>query len=219
MRARLAAIAFWGSVLAFANVALAQAAPTGNVQAKWYAQAVINMSLTPNYASGFGSVKAAFGAQPAPAPGPNATLNGGSVDFGNIISGNSYLYKYAAHLHVTSNDANGVAVYGEGAADFFNTTDSTTQTLNQTLYYLPSTASGDTNTGFSASLPFYRTSGTVSGGTYGTPASISYATFPAPITNTATANSDLYYDYQLKVPVSATAGLYYVWVVYTVVPL
>jgi len=197
----------------------AKADPNGPVQVKWYATAVINMSLTPNYASGFGSVKAAFGAQPAPAPGPNATLNGGSVDFGSIISGNSYLYKYAAHIHVTSNDASGVAVYGEGSADFFNTNDSTSQSLNQTLYYLPSTASGDTNTGFSASLPFNRTSSPVAGGAYGTPASISYSTFPAPITNTLGANADLYYDYQLKVPVTATGGLYYVWVVYTVVPL
>lgn len=206
-------------MIAGVGAGTAKADPNGPVQVKWYATAVINMSLTPNYASGFGSVKAAFGAQPAPAPGPNATLGGGSVDFGNIISGNSYLYKYAAHLHVTSNDSSGVAVYGEGAADFFNTTDSTSQTLNQTLYYLPSTATGDSNTGFSASLPFYRTSGSVSGGAYGSAASISYATFPSPIASTATANSDLYYDYQLKVPVTATAGLYYVWVVYTVVPL
>jgi hypothetical protein len=219
LRARLAAIAVWGITLALAGIGAAQADPTGSVQAKWYAQAVINMSLTPNYASGFGAVKATFGTQPAPVAGPNASLNGGSVDFGSIISGNTYLYKYAAHLHITSNDTNGVAVYGEGAADFFNTNDSTSQALNQTLFYLPSTASGDANTGFSASLPFNRTTGAVSGGAYGTPASISYSTFPAPITNTLTANSDLYYDYQLKVPVTATGGLYYVWVVYTVVPL
>ena len=219
MRARLAAIACLGVILAFAGIGTANAGPNGGAQARWYAQAVINMSLTPNYASGFGAVKAQFGAQPAASPGPNATLDGGSVDFGSIISGNTYLYKYAAHLHITSNDVNGVALYGEGAADFFNTTDSTSQALNQTLYYLTSTASADTNTGFSASLPFNRTAGAVSGGAYGTPASIAYSTFPAPLTNTTGSNSDVYYDFQLKVPVQATAGLYYVWVVYTVVPL
>jgi len=217
LRAIPAAIAILGALVALAS-GTARASGNGTT-AKWYSQAIINMSLTPNYASGFGTVKATFGAQPAPAPGPNASLNGGSIDFGQVISGNDYLYKYAAHLNVTSNDPNGVSVYGEGAADFYNTTDGASQALNQTLYYLTSTASGDTNTGFSASLPFYRTSGTVSGGSPTTPASIAYATYPAPIATTNTSSSDLYYDYQLKVPGQATGGAYYVWVVYTVVAL
>jgi hypothetical protein len=192
-------------------------AQDGGATAKWDSQAIINMTLTPNYASGFGSVKATFGTQPTPVYGPNASLGAGSVDFGQVVAGNSYLYKYAAHLQVTSNDLSGFSVYAEGAADFVNTTDGTSQSLNQTLFYLASSASSDTNTGFSASLPFYRTTNAVMGGAYGTPASITYATYPSPIASPITQNSDLYYDLQLKVPAAATSGLYYVWVVYTVV--
>ena len=109
-------------------------------------------------------------------------------------------------------------VYGEGAADFTNTGDGSTQSLNQALYYLPSSASGDTNTGFSPSLPFYQTTGTVSGNSFGTAPSITYATYPSPMAQTTSAaTADLYYDYQLHVPGAATGGQYYVWIVYTVV--
>jgi hypothetical protein len=201
----------------FAAVAPASAA---NVTVKWYAQAAVKFTLTPNYASGCGTVKASFGTQPTPAAPPQGCMNGGAVDFGGVLSGTDYLYKYASHLNVVCNDANGVNVYGEGAADFYNTTDGSSTPLNQTLYYLNSTSGGtDTNTGFSSSLPFFRTTSSVSGNTFSTTPSIAYTAYPAPIASTMTnATSDFYYDYQLKVPPVATSGSYYVWIVYTVVP-
>jgi hypothetical protein len=191
---------------------------TSSVTVQWYAQAVVKFALTPNYNAGYGSVKAVFGTQPTPAPGPDACLQGCAIDFGGVMGGTDYLYKYAAHLNIQTNDVNGVNLYGEGAADFTNTTDGTSQTLDQALYYLPSVASGDTNTGFSPALPFYRTSGAVSGNSFGTAPTITYATYPSPVTATSSAaTADLYYDYQLKVPGAATGGQYYVWIVYTVV--
>lgn len=202
--------------------AAAPAAASGSaaVTANWSSAPVVKFALIPNYASGYGTVKAVFGSQPSPTPGSGACLLGCAVDFGTVLSGTDYLYKFAAHLNIITNDANGVNVYGEGAADFYNQTDGTSVALNQAVYYLASTSGGtDANTGFSASYPFYRTGGSVTGNSYSTPPTIAYTTYPAPIASTASSSTaDLYYDYQLKVPATATTGAYYVWIVYTVVP-
>lgn len=194
-------------------------AQSATVQTNWSTAPVVKLVLTPNYSSGYGPVKAVFGTQPTPSPGSGACLNGCAIDFGTVLSGTDYLYKYAAHLNVQSNDLNGVSVYGEGAADFYNQNDATSVSLNQALYYLTSTSGGtDTNTGFSASYPFDRTSGTVSGNAFATAPTITYSTYPSPIAGTqSSGTANLYYDYQLKIPSTATAGAYYVWVVYTVV--
>lgn len=203
-------------------------AASGSVNVSWYAQAIVKVALTPNYASGYGAVKAVFGTQPTPAPGSGACLDGCAVDFGDVLAGTNYLYKYAAHLNVVSNDTNGVTLYGQGAADFYNTNDSTTQPLNTTVYWLQSTngSVSDSNTGFSPAFPFSNagsTAGaTVSGNSFSTAPTVSYSSSPpsnAEIGYTSSANSDLYYDYQLKVPPTATSGQYYVWVVYTVVAI
>lgn len=209
---------FVGLLVGVADRSAAQT--TASVNTNWNATPVVKFALTPNYTSGYGPVKAVFGTQPTPSPGAGACLQGCALDFGTVISGFDYLYKYAAHLNIITNDGNGVNVYGEGAADFYNQTDATSQSLSTTLYYLPSVVSGDTNTGFSASQPFYKTSAVVSGGgSFATAPSITYATYPSPMAATSSAaTSDLYYDYQLKVPGAATTGAYYVWIVYTVVP-
>lgn len=209
---------------ALAAVALAtgraRAQTAANATVKWYGTAIVKLTLTPNYAAGFGSVKAVFGAQPAATHGPDAVLDGGSVDFGSVLGGTQYLYKYAAHLNVFTNSPTGFNVFGEGAADFYNQTDSTTQSIAQALYYARSTSGSpaDTNTGFSAAMPFYRSAGAVSGGSYATAPTITYAAYPAPIASSTSATGDFYYDYELKVPALATTGHYFVWIVYTVVP-
>ena len=218
--------AWIGSIAAAVAAVLAAIAPaaassaTGNVTVQWYAQAVVKFALTPNYASGCGTVKAVFGTQPAPVAPPQGCMTGGAVDFGGILAGTNYLYKYASHLNLQTNDVNGVSIYGEGAADFVNTADGSSQPLNQALYYLNSTSGGaDPNTGFSGSSPFYRTTNSVSGNSFGTAPTIAYAAYPPPIASTNTGGTaDFYYDYQLKVPPLSTSGQYYVWIVYTVVP-
>jgi len=202
------------------------AGPTAQTTVKWNAQALVSMSLTPNYFAGFGQVKAVFGTQPAPTHGPNAgpAAGQGDIDFGNLLSGTNYIYKYAAHINVSTNDASGFKLYGEGAANFYNTTDSSSQPIASTLFYTNSTsgAPADGNTGFSPGLPFQNTSGVV------TPAqpnpaatpSINYGgSYPSsPVATSIASVADFYYDYLLKVPATATPGQYFVWIVYTVVP-
>lgn len=220
MRAWIGSIALAAAAIFAATPPAAASSATGNVTVQWYAQAVVKMTLTPNYASGCGAVKAVFGTQPAATAPPQGCMAGGAIDFGGILAGTSYLYKYASHLNLQTNDSNGVNIYGEGAADFVNTADGSSTPLNQALYYLPSTSGGaDSNTGFSASLPFYRTTNSVSGNSFGTAPTISYISYPSPIASTSLSGaSDFYYDYQLKVPPMATGGQYYVWILYTVVP-
>lgn len=187
---------------------------------KWQTQALIKIALTPNYSTGFGSVKAVIGTQPAPTHGPNAgpAIGQGDIDFGTVLSGTSYLYKFAAHVNVTSNDPNGFSLYGQGAADFQQTSGGGTMSTSQTLYYLRSVSGGaDSNTGFTPGLPFYNApAGQVSGFSYAVAPTIS-PPYGSPIATSAIANNDFYYDYQLKVPATASNGLYYLWVVYTVV--
>jgi hypothetical protein len=191
-----------------------------NITVKWATLPHVTIVLTPNYVTGFGQVPATIGTQPAPTHGPSASLGSGSVDFGNIEAGKNYIYKYATHLNVVSNDPNGVNVYGEGAADFVNTTDASSVPISQAVYYLSSTSGSpaDGNTGFSPGTPFMKTSGVVSGGGYaGPPPTIAYTVYPAPIASSTTPAADFYWDYQLKPPPTATSGQYYVWIVYTVV--
>jgi hypothetical protein len=218
----LAAAAF-AVVLSFAGPRAFAANTLSNttpVIVKWDTLPIVNIILTPNYTSGFGQVVATLGAQPTPTHGPNASLGGGTVDFGNIEAGKDYLYKYATHLNVTSNDPNGVNVYGEGAAAF-QSTGGATIPISQSVFFLNSTSGtpADTNTGYSPGTPFMQTGGMVGGGGgYSGPApTITYTTYPSPIATSTTANSDFYWDFQLKPPPTASSGQYWVWIVYTVV--
>ncbi|MGB6986746.1 MAG: hypothetical protein WBD74_12300 [Candidatus Aquilonibacter sp.] len=196
---------------------------SGPVTVAWHGTPIINFALTPNYYTGYGAVIATFGTQPAPTTGPGATgVGAGTVDFGKTIAGDTYLYKYAAKLVITTNDVNGFDVYGEAATTITNSTDSSTYPA-QALYYVNSGATSDSNTGFTPGLPFSQDLiGTVSGGgdNVTTPATITYgAGYPSPVVQSTLANNNYYYDYEFKVPPSATSGNYYVWIVYTVVGL
>lgn len=190
----------------------------------WNTQAIVTMTLTPNYAAGFGQVKAVFGTQPAPTHGPNAGpgVGQGDIDFGDVLSATDYIYKYAAHVSVTTNDPSGFKLYGEGAADFqANTGGSGTQTLSSTLFYANSTSGSppDGNNGFTPGLPFQKTGGIPSSTAYGIVPTINYGgLYPGPVATSVTPTGDFYYDYLLKVPAAiTTGGNYYVWIVYTVV--
>lgn len=208
-----------------ANPRALAAGPTAPITVKWDTQSLVSIKLFVNYATGYGQVPAVIGTQPAPTHGPDANCSNAtptancSVDFGDVVTGKNYLYKYAAHLNVVSTSAAGVDVYGEGAADFFNSTDSSSIPISAAVYWLNSTSGSpvDSNTGFSASTPFLHTGGSVTNNGQFTIPSITYSSYPSPISTSSTMNSDFYYDYQLKIPATATSGLYYVWIVYTVV--
>ncbi len=215
----------WGYVAATLLALICSSHPlfaaTGTTIVRWNTQALVKITLTPNYATGFGAVPAVFGTQPSPVHGPDASFGGGAVDFGSVLTAKNYLYKYAAHINVFSTDPNGVNLFGEGAADFYNSTDTTSQPIQQDVFYVKSTSGSpaDSNTGFSPGLPFYKTSNAVSPAqpNFAIPATITYTTYPSPIATSTTALSDFYYDYELHVPALASTGAYYVWVVYTVV--
>jgi hypothetical protein len=190
-----------------------------NMTIQWHGQAIVNVTLTPNFHTGWGTVPATIGAQPTPSPGPNARcgVGCGDIDFGQVGQGNSYLYKYAVDVHATSNDPTGLDVYGEGAADFQTQVDGNTIPISSSLYWLNGTNGTDSNTGFSPSIAFQKTGGLVTGSGFATPPTIAYAVYPSPISSSSTGNADFYYDYQIKVPFNAAVDNYYVWVVYTVV--
>ncbi len=210
------------TAIAMCIATLAPASATvvsGPTTITWLATPIVKLTLTPNYNAGYGSIKAVFGTQPAPTHGADApSVGNGAVDFGTVLAGNSYIYRYAMHLNVFTNSATGFNLYGEGAADFFNQDDSSSTPVSQTVFYVHSTASGDSNTGFTPGLPFQKTAAPVTGGGFATPPTITYGGYPAPVASTSLATGDFYYDYEMKVPPAATAGSYFVWIVYTVVP-
>lgn len=191
---------------------------SAQVIVKWKPIAALKLVLVPNYASGFGPIKATFGAPGAPTPGAGASYQGGAVDFGTVLTGTNYLYRYAAHVNVQTN-GNGFNLFAEGSGDFTGTGANTGNSLpiNQTIYYLQSTdgSGGDPNSGFSPATPFQKT--TQPGATYNN-GTINYLVYPAPIASYSLQNADLYYDFQMKIPGSASLGTYYVYVVYTALP-
>lgn len=204
--------------LAFVAVlaASASAEQAGSARAIWSTNIVAQMTVTPNYATGYGPV-GGTGSGATPAPGALASAGGGYVDFGSVVAGYDYLYKNAALVSVLSNDANGFNVYAEGSTDFTNGT--TTLPIAGTLFWLKSSGA---NSPFTNATPFERTSATVSGTTItygGAPPSTaliwSYpsATLGQP-NNTASAG----YDYQLRLPDSAPQAQMSLYVVYTVIP-
>ena len=221
----LVGAAFAFTAFAAAFVPAAASGPSVPVTMKWNTQALVSMSLTPNYFTGFGQVKGVFGAQPAPTHGPNAGpgIGQGDIDFGNVLSGTNYLYKYAAHVNVQTNDPGGFKLYGEGAANFYNTTDGTSMPISSSLFYVTSTSGSpaDANNGFTPGLPFQNTNGIVTPAQpnpVATPAINYGGTYPSsPVATSLNSIGDFYYDYLLKVPPTATQGQYFVWIVYTVV--
>src|SRR5581483_11903065 len=137
--------------------ALAQQAPaTGSARVSYKVLPYVKASVTPNYQSGFGPI-GGLGSGSTPAVGSGAVLDGGTVDFGNVVVGYQYLYKYAAQVNVQTNDTSGFIVYAEGATDLngSNPTPSpATYPLFQTLYWLVSNAA---NTAFSPATSFNST--------------------------------------------------------------
>lgn len=71
-----------------------------------YQSAGFSLSLTPNYASGFGPVASLYPqASEAPVPGPGASLGGGTIDFGTVSPGLDYYYRYALEVGITAPSA------------------------------------------------------------------------------------------------------------------
>jgi len=201
---------------ALAAVTAADASQQGAAQMKWRVVPTVTGTIIPNYQSGFGP-QGGTGSGQTPAVGGSATLGGGYVDFGTLVAGYQYLYKYAAQVQVTTNDNSGFKVFAEGSTDFKGTMGST-QSMRSILFWVQS---GSGNTPFTPGTPFLSTTNTgdtsLNGGNnlgwagVGPPASTlvwSYAT---------AGSSSEGFDYEVNVPESIATDTFTATVVYTVV--
>jgi hypothetical protein len=219
LRTIAAALVLGAAALALAP-APARAAFTGSAQLNYKILPTVKAQVIPNYASGFGPT-GGLGSGATPAPGPNALLNGGTVDFGNVVVGYQYLYKYAAQIKVQTNDSAGFVVYGEGATDFNGSNPvpaPATLPIFQTLYWLQSNAS---NTPYTPASTFNKTNGNpIAGGAGG----IDYTGVggvPSPMSvvwsSPTAGNLQQGYDYQLRLSGAVPTSQFNVYIVYTVI--
>jgi hypothetical protein len=210
-------------VLTAANPGFAGAASPsayGSTQVNYKIMPTVRAQVTPNYLNGFGPT-GGLGSGATPAAGAGAVLGGGTVDFGNVVVGYQYLYKYAAQVSVQTNDSAGFVVYGEGATDL-NGSNSVpapaTYPIFQTLYWL---VSGAANTPFSPATSFNRTAGNpIAGGAGGIDYSgiggkpsvgSSVWTYPT------SGNVSQGYDYELRLSGAIPTSQFNVYIVYTVI--
>jgi hypothetical protein len=220
MRRLTAAAAALLLTAATAGIASASGASLGSAQLKYKINPTVRAQVIPNYASGFGPI-GGLGSGSTPAVGAGAVLGGGTVDFGNVVVGYQYLYKYAAQVNVQTNDAAGFIVYGEGATDLNGSNPvpaPATFPLAQTLFWL---ISSGTNSPFSPARTFNRTGGApIAGGAGGIDYSGTGGSPPpmATIWSSATSgNVSQGYDYQLRLSGTIPASQFNVYIVYTVI--
>ena len=144
------------------------------------------------------------------------------MDFGNVVVGYYYLYKYAAQINVQTNDRAGFVVYAEGATDLNGSNpvpSPATFPLSQTLFWLVNSPG---NTPYSAASSFNRTGGAPTGvngangidysGTGGVPSAGSSVWSTA-----SPGNLSQGFDYQLRLSGATPISQFDVYIVYTVV--
>jgi hypothetical protein len=201
------------SALVFGSSALpARAESNAAVKMNWKVVPLITATIKPNYSSGFGP-SGGNGSGVTPAVGSTATLGGGNVDFGQIVAGFEYLYKFAAQISVTTNDSSGFNIYGEASSNF-NGASTGSFSLAGVLFYLPD-ATG--NSAFSPGTAFGVTASPVSNNgktiTYSGAPPLSALVFSSPAGGTVSEG----YDYQLRLPATMPTDTFSVVVVYTVI--
>jgi hypothetical protein len=191
---------------------------SGAAKATWHVTPAINASVTPNYQTGFGPM-GGTGSGASPAPGSTAVLDGGYVDFGTLVAGYQYIYKYAAQVNVTTNDANGFKVFAEGTSEFVGST--VTLNMNSVLFWM---LSGSSNTQYSAATPFNTTNNTGDLPTNPGPGgdqNVTFLTQPPSSTliysSNAQGTSHQGFDYQIRVPDTVGTDQFTATVVYTAV--
>ena len=180
----------------------------------------VHAQIVPNYLTGFGP-QGGVGSGSTPAPGAGAVLNGGTVDFGNVVVGYQYLYKYAAQISVQTNDNAGFVVYAEGATDLNGSNPvptPSTYAIFHTLYWLNS---GGGNTPYSPAKSFVKTAGNpIAGGALGIDysgvggkPSAGSVVWSYPVSGNVSQG----FDYQLRLPGDIPTSQFNVYIVYTVI--
>jgi len=200
---------------ALASGGYSDAEQNGAAKATWKVLPSINASVTPNYQTGFGP-QGGTGSGASPAPGSAATLDGGYVDFGTVVAGYQYVYKYAAQVKVMTNDALGFKVFAEGTSEFTGSLGSTI-TMDSVLFWMLSSSG---NTQYSAATPFYTTNNTGDTPTNGG-LNVTFANGPPSQTliysSSTQGTSTQGFDYQIRVPETVATDTFTAIVVYTAV--
>jgi hypothetical protein len=164
---------------------------------KVYQSGGTTLTLTPNFNTGFGPVPSVWisGKFASPAPGSNATLNGGNIDFGTISPGVDYYYQYAMELGVTASSS----------------------------YQVTGSISGSLAPGIPANLLTWLTSSPANYGSLkeiylaaGLP--FGSASNPIVVASGSSGSTTLKYDYLLIVPDASLSGASTAQIEYTVVP-
>lgn len=153
------------------------------------------LTLTPNFNAGFGPVPSigSDGKTSSPAPGPNARLDGGNIDFGTISPGIDYYYRYGMELSIVASSSYQVVGAISGAlAPGIPANLLEWLTSNSAHYSLTETSWGG--------LPF------------GSPGS------PLVIASGSSGSVTLKYDYILLVPNVQQSGASTAQISYTVIP-
>lgn len=217
------------SFVGIATIALAAiAAPAlpayaqvnGSVHVSYKIPPSVNLTITPNFQSGFGPQGGA-GSGSTPAVGGSASLKGGAVDFGTVVQGYNYLYKYAAEVSVATNDSTGFQLFAEGATDF-----DTTFPIQNALYWMISGTGNTPFTGAPAAHGFQKTAFPVTGS--GSTTGINYTPsippgaalvwqYGGPTLSLAGGAAVQDYDFKLNVPASTNISTFSLYVVYTAV--
>lgn len=199
---------------------VALSASMGSAQLNYHVLPTVRAQVVPNYLSGFGPT-GGLGSGSTPAAGPGAVLSGGTVDFGNVVVGYQYLYKYAAQVSVQTNDSAGFVVYGEGATDLNGSNPvpaPATYPIFSTLYWLPSNSG---NTPFSPATSFNKTNGNAIGGGAGGIDYSGVGGVPSPMSSvwsaTTSGNLTQGFDYELRLSGAIPASQFNVYIVYTVI--
>jgi hypothetical protein len=199
---------------ALGSAGSSNAAQTGAAKMNWRVTPTITAAVTPNYQSGFGP-QGGTGSGSTPAAGSSAVLDGGFVDFGTIVAGYQYIYKYAAQVQVKSNDASGFKVFAEGTSEFVGS--SSTLPMNSVLFWM---LSGSGNTQYTAATPFQTTNNTGDTPTNGGN-NLTFLSGPPTSTliysSSAQGTSTQGFDYQIHVPDTVSADTFTATVVYTAV--
>lgn len=197
------AIAFVGCA-GHAAVPPTQSAELQKPHKKSFESGGTTLTLTPNFNTGFGPAPEVLinGLDPSPAPGQNARLDGGNIDFGSISPGVDYYYRYAMELGVTSSSSWQLAGSVSGAI-------APGIPSNLLLWLTSNSAHYPTSGQDDAALNPEEIFG---GSPFGSPAA------PATVASGSSGSTTLKYDYILLVPNVLESGASTAQIDYTVVP-
>jgi hypothetical protein len=157
------------------------------------------VTLTPNFATGFGPVASLMGSggeAPSPAPGGTASLGAGDIDFGTVSPGIDYYYRYGMEIAITAPSSYELAAAISGNVALGVPANMLTWVTTDTAHYTDGVSTEETAYG---GLPFGSDSA------------------PLAVYSGKSGSTTLKYDYILTVPSNAQSGAGSAQITYTVI--